>query len=694
MKRLDHILQLDVFYKYAIALIICIVGFYHIEAFFVLFVYVIYVRKQLCLAFLGFLILVLFLLFLRLKDHDVIDVNDQYMVVDIDYYEYYDRYTIKSGRYKYHIYGNENTYTIGDVIHVKGKYQPYQNQRTKYGFNQKDYYLSFHIQGQIDVEEVSYIKHQFHLYVYRNQSLLKAKELIESPYILAFIFGERIYDQETTHIYQNFNILYMFTVSGMHVYFLIIILKKIMFIMNIRTNFQHVFIIILLSYVCYLNQFSYSVLRLLIIYFLRIINKKYALSMAHLDLICLTFLVLLYIHIGYIYHQGFMMTFVILVSLELFHPFTEKHHGYIKRLLMSIIISFAIIPFYPNIYILQILLLPFLITCITTCLYPLAILSMVSIRFNELFAITIQVFEQIIHFISQYQIYHHLPKFGFIASIFYYGLIIWMCFSKNSITVVKRFIIFIAVMFLIIMVQLKPYQETITFLDVGQGDTAIIHTNSCSAVIDSYHGTTDYLKHQGIYHLDYLILTHSHDDHIKEALDILTYIKVDYIVLSLYDKNYPLFNQQPLLVSAQQQLMCGNLLFDILGPIRNYNDENNHSIVLKFTFDNTSFLFTGDIEKEAEMDLMNTYKEQLKSDVIKVPHHGSNTSSTEAFLTYVNPSYAIFSLKTPNRYGFPSSEVLNRYIKNHVIIYRTDQHGTIIYDAKRRKEKWHVHLSI
>lgn len=306
----------------------------------------------------------------------------------------------------------------------------------------------------------------------------------------------------------------------------------------------------------------------------------------------------------------------------------------------------------------------------------------------------IEFFEKMIGLLSIKQITFYIPKFNVYITLLYYGLLMWICFGKSKNRVIKRLFISAFCFFIVMVIQVKSYQERIVFLDVGQGDTTVIQVENCHMVIDSFEGTFDYLVDYGLFNLDYLILTHSDEDHILEAADIIKNIHVKQIVLSAYDHNYPEFRQRTLRVKAFDQLKCGNIDLNILGPIRSYDNDNNNSIVLKFTYNQKAFLFTGDIEIEAEADLIRIYQHSLKSDILKVPHHGSFTSSSEAFLNYVNPAYAIISLKTPNHYGFPNDEVLLRYIKNQTIIYRTDQQGTIIYHGKRRKEKWSSYLSI
>ena len=139
-----------------------------------------------------------------------------------------------------------------------------------------------------------------------------------------------------------------------------------------------------------------------------------------------------------------------------------------------------------------------------------------------------------------------------------------------------------------------------------------------------------------------------------------------------------------------QLLKSGDLIkyksfkFDILGPIKSYSNENDNSLVVKFEYNNISFLFTGDIEVEAEKDLVNKYGENLKSDVLKVPHHGSISSSSKIFLESVNPRYYLISVGLNNYYKLPN----NQLVLANSNLYRTDLDGTIcFYYNKKLKIK-------
>lgn len=694
MKNLNRTLQLDQLHIYGIGLFIALFGLFHPWAFLGLFVYLYKLRKRMNMLIFCVLFMLIYFPFLLTMRKDDQNIDEILMVTDIEHKESYQRLTLKKGYEKYHLYHYDNFYQIGDRLWVKGELVEYKSKTSTYGFDAKMYFLGHGIYAKIESADVTYVDHQFHPNSIRESLMSKSQDDMNSSYIHAFIFGEKISDDYVKSIYEEFNIIYLFTISGMHIYMLISLFKKILFHLNFRLYAQHLLIISILIGLCFLNQFHYGVLRVLFIYVITILNKRYKLYLERIDMIFIAFYIMLIINIHYIYHQGFLMTFLIIITLELLHPLYQSLNVLLKSLLISFVISVLMIPFLSRIDLLVVMCLPLIISIVIYLLYPLAILGSISKNFLNVFNIIIELFEKMIGLLSIKQITFYIPKFNVYITLLFYGLLLWICFGKSRYRVLKRIFISTFGFILVMMIQLKTYQERIVFLDVGQGDTTIIQVDSCNMVIDSFEGTLDYLVDHGIFHLDYLILTHSDQDHILEAVDITKSIDVKELILSAYDDNYPMFNQKAMRVKAYDKLKCGAIDLNILGPIRSYDNDNNNTIVLKFTYDQKVFLFAGDIETEAEIDLINTYQHTLKSDVLKVPHHGSITSSSEAFLNYVNPAYAIISLKTPNRYGFPSQDVLLRYIKYQTIIYRTDQLGTIIYHGNRRKEKWSSYLSI
>ena len=230
----------------------------------------------------------------------------------------------------------------------------------------------------------------------------------------------------------------------------------------------------------------------------------------------------------------------------------------------------------------------------------------------------------------------------------------------------------------------------IWFLDVGQADSILIQNGDANMLIDAGNNEdgkklVSYFQSLGIETFQYVIGTHAHEDHIGGMDDIIDNFDIDTFYMpdaitttatfesvldSLEAKNIAF--QTP---SIDSIFKLGNATIDVLYVGTDNSDLNNTSIVLKLTYGNTSILFMGDAEKEVETIIE---KKDISADVLKVGHHGSNTSSSKTFLEKVNPSYAIISVGTGNSYGHPSNTTIQNLENQNIQIYRTDENGTII----------------
>lgn len=229
------------------------------------------------------------------------------------------------------------------------------------------------------------------------------------------------------------------------------------------------------------------------------------------------------------------------------------------------------------------------------------------------------------------------------------------------------------------------------FIDVGQAEAELIVCDGEAMLIDG--GNVDdsdlmysYLKKEGIDHLKYVICTHPHEDHIGGLPGALKYAKADaaYCLVTTYSGK--LFSDFTKALKKQgvelQTLIAGDKLslgsadISVLGPVR-ATDDPKYSIVLRLVYGETSFLFTGDAERDEEHDIILS-GEELSSDVLKVGHHGSSTSTTRDFLDEVNPDIAVISCAIDNPYGHPHKETLAALNKRGINIYRTDESGDII----------------
>lgn len=232
---------------------------------------------------------------------------------------------------------------------------------------------------------------------------------------------------------------------------------------------------------------------------------------------------------------------------------------------------------------------------------------------------------------------------------------------------------------------------TVTFLDVGQGDAAVLQCDGHAMMIDGGKAEESsyiyaWLRQHQLSTLDVLVATHADADHIGGLPGALNYAKVGTAYCPVTTGTTQTFENFLKYLKAQgksitvptagQQFSLGEANVTILGPIHSAEDSNNSSIVLKVQFGATSFLFTGDAEREEEQDLLNSGAD-LQSTVLKVGHHGSDTSTSYPFLRAVAPQYAVISVGAGNSYGHPTEEVLSRLRDAGVTTYRTDMQGEI-----------------
>lgn len=240
------------------------------------------------------------------------------------------------------------------------------------------------------------------------------------------------------------------------------------------------------------------------------------------------------------------------------------------------------------------------------------------------------------------------------------------------------------------------YPLTVHFVDVGQGDCIFIKFEEKTMLIDSGEKSSDekvikYLRNNGVNKLDYIVTTHPHSDHIGAMPTIIESFEVENIIMPrLSEQNMPttkgyekfllaVKNSGAKVIPATpfNEYEFGDANFVILSPTNQSKNLNNMSVVIRLSFENTSFLFTGDAEKEIERELLNSGYD-IRSNVLKLGHHGSNTSNTEPFLQAANPSFAVVSCGKDNSYGHPHEEVVELLKKLDINYKQTDKSGTIV----------------
>lgn len=248
---------------------------------------------------------------------------------------------------------------------------------------------------------------------------------------------------------------------------------------------------------------------------------------------------------------------------------------------------------------------------------------------------------------------------------------------------------------------------TISFIDVGQGDCTFIEfPDGRTMLIDTgekefANTVISYIQSRDKNKIDYLISSHPHTDHMGGMQKIIETFDIGSIYMphadastSIYEKLLETILEKELFVTT---VCAGDTIISedgisakVVAPVYEYQDLNDSSIVLRLVFGKTAFLFTGDIENQSERDIT----ADISADVVKVPHHGSSTSSSKSFVSRVGADYAVFSLGKDNIYGHPHDGIEERWASSGAEILRTDKLGNIVFVSDGENITYTTHNSI
>ena len=238
--------------------------------------------------------------------------------------------------------------------------------------------------------------------------------------------------------------------------------------------------------------------------------------------------------------------------------------------------------------------------------------------------------------------------------------------------------------------EFKDSDLKVYYIDVGQADCVLIQNNNENMLIDAGNNEdgeklVKYFKKLGITSFKYVVGTHPHEDHIGGLDDVINSFDIGTILLpdtyttttTFMDVLDAIDNKNMTFTVPKEndKYQLGEANIDILYSGVDVEDLNDASIVIKLTYGSNKFLFSGDATTKVEKQILN---KDLKVDVYKVAHHGSNTSNSAKFLEKLNPKYGIISCGKDNSYNHPHDEIVNRLEKRNIEIYRTDKLGTIL----------------
>ena len=256
-----------------------------------------------------------------------------------------------------------------------------------------------------------------------------------------------------------------------------------------------------------------------------------------------------------------------------------------------------------------------------------------------------------------------------------------------------RCLVFVLAFLLLLFPAAVRAELRVHFIDVGQGDAILVQCDGEAMLVDAGPleagpAVNRYLRETaGITELRYVIATHSHDDHLYgmpaalKGLSAGTVYSSPYIPMTYwFTEILPGMYNTDMVVKHPQEaetFMLGGAEVQFVNVPTASENENDHSIACRIVYGESSLLLTADIEGEAEISML-AAGVLLEADVLKVAHHGGNTSTCDAFLNAVKPEYAVISVGAGNPHGHPHQVVLDRLRKKNVTVYRTDEFGTVI----------------
>lgn len=585
---------------------------------------------------------------------------------------------------------------LGSYIKAYGEIKKPEKNTNFYLFNYQNYLLTKKINYIFKADKIEKINTKIpFIYQIKNYLNKHIENYKSKPYLEALVLGKDDNIKENViESYQTNGISHLLAISGAQITLfscgLLFILSKLF-----SKNTSYLFTIMFLLFYLFITNFQSSILRAVAFFIILTINKQFELKISTLKLLIITLCTLLIINPYLIYSLGFILSFTVSFFLILFKGLINKYQNYFSKTLVISLIAFLssapiIINSFFKINLLSPIINLYFVPLVTFIIYPLALLTFIFKPLDNIFLNIVTIMEKASLKLSNIDILNlSMSHINIIFFIIYYLIIIFILYNWQK---GRNYVI---VFFIILLIHhninyLNPY-STLTMIDVGQGDSFLLKLkhNKANILIDtggiaSYDDRKPYdiaknilipyLNAEGVNKLDYLIITHGDFDHGGMAKNLIKNFKIKHIILNRENNNLEkeiIKKFKGKITNISEGIIkIENITLNFLNGLNTY-DENKASLIIYTNIENRNILLMGDATKESENYILNTYN-LPKMDILKVGHHGSNTSTSKKLIKKISPKISLISAGKNNIYGHPHQETLKKLKNSDVYITKKD----------------------
>lgn len=585
---------------------------------------------------------------------------------------------------------------LGSYIKAYGEIKKPEKNTNFYLFNYQNYLLTKKINYIFKADKIEKINTKIpFIYQIKNYLNKHIENYKSKPYLEALVLGKDDNIKENViESYQTNGISHLLAISGAQITLfscgILFILSKLF-----SKNTSYLFTIMFLLFYLFITNFQSSILRAVAFFIILTINKQFELKISTLKLLIITLCTLLIINPYLIYSLGFILSFTVSFFLILFKGLINKYQNYFSKTLVISLIAFLsstpiIINNFFKINLLSPIINLYFVPLVTFIIYPLALLTFIFKPLDNIFLNIVTIMEKASLKLSNIDILNlSMSHINIIFFIIYYLIIIFILYNWQK---GKNYII---IFFIILLIHhninyLNPY-STLTMIDVGQRDSFLLKLkhNKANILIDtggiaSYDDRKPYdiaknilipyLNAEGVNKLDYLIITHGDFDHGGMAKNLIKNFKIKHIILNRENNNLEkeiIKKFKGKITNISEGIIkIENITLNFLNGLNTY-DENKASLIIYTNIENRNILLMGDATKESENYILNTYN-LPKMDILKVGHHGSNTSTSKKLIKKISPKISLISAGKNNIYGHPHQETLKKLKNSDVYITKKD----------------------